>query len=67
MKEIEEYIESNTRLYEETKKEYEQTKSESERLRLKDKMDCYKYYVIGLQDAKHAFIKEMKKYIEEAK
>ena len=57
MKQIEEYIESNKKLLEECKKEYEAEKCESERLRLKNKMTAYEYYIMGLQDAK--------KYIEE--
>ena len=64
MKEIEYYIESNTKLYEETKKEYETKKVESEKLRLKNLMEGYKYYVLGLRDAKDFIIKDMKKYIE---
>lgn len=64
MKEIEYYIESNTKLYEETKKEYETTKVESEKLRLKNLMEGYKYYVLGLRDAKDFIIKDMKEYFE---
>ena len=64
MKEINEYIESNTRLYEEAKKEYEETQDESERLRLRNLMEGYKYYVLGLRDARDFIIKDMKEYIE---
>lgn len=59
MKQIEEYIESNTKLLEECKKEYKETKCESERLRLKNRITAYEYYIMGLKDAK--------KYIEEEK
>lgn len=57
MKQIEEYIESNKKLLEKCKKEYEMTSSESEKLRLKNNITMYEYYIEGLQDAK--------KYIEE--
>lgn len=59
MKQIEEYIESNTKLMEEREKEYEATSSESERLRLYNTITAYKYYIMGLQDAL--------RYIEEEK
>lgn len=57
MKQILEYIESNKKLLEEYKKEYEKTKCESEKLRLKNIMTAFEYYIKGLEDAK--------KYIEE--
>lgn len=57
MKQIEEYIESNKKLLEKCKKEYEMTSNESEKLKLKNDMTMYEYYIKGLQDAK--------KYIEE--
>lgn len=59
MKQIEEYIESNTKLLEKYEKEYEDTKCESEKLRLKNNITAFKYYIKGLVDAK--------KYIEEEK
>lgn len=59
MKQIEEYIESNTKLLEQCKKEYNETNSESEKLRLKNNITAYEYYIKGLEDAK--------KYIEEEK
>ena len=67
MKEINEYIESNTRLYEEAKKEYEETQDESEKLRIKLNIEAYKYYVIGLRDAKNFILADIKKYIESEK
>ena len=57
MKQIEKYIESNTKLMEETEKKLAQTKVESEKLRLQNQITAYKYYIMGLRDAK--------KYIEE--
>lgn len=59
MKQIEEYIESNKKLLEKCKKEYELTKSESERLRLKNNMTAYEYYIKGLEDAKKYILEEM--------
>lgn len=59
MKQIDYFIESNKKLLEEYKKEYENTKCESEKLRLKNKMTAFEYYIKGLEDAK--------KYIEEEK
>lgn len=44
-------------ILEKYKKEYEMTSSESEKLRLKNNITMYEYYIKGLQDAK--------KYIEE--
>ena len=59
MKQIEEYIESNKKLLEQCKKEYNETNVESEKLRLKNNITAYEYYIKGLEDAK--------KYIEEEK
>ena len=58
MKQIEEYIESNKKLLEECKKEYEMTTSESEKLRLKNKITMYDYYIKGLEDAKKYILEE---------
>lgn len=58
MKQIEEYIESNKKLLEECIKEYETTKSESEKLRLKNKMTAFEYYIKGLEDAKKYILEE---------
>lgn len=57
MKQIEEYIESNKKLLEKLKKEYDATKNAYERLRIKNNMTAYEYYIKGLEDAK--------RYIEE--
>lgn len=57
MNQIEEYIESNKELLEKCKKEYEMEKNEFEKLRIKNNMTAYEYYIKGLEDAK--------KYIEE--
>lgn len=59
MKQIEEYIESNKKMLEDCKRDYEKTSVESERLRIKNIMTAFEYYIKGLEDAK--------KYIEEEK
>lgn len=57
MKQVDYFIESNKKLLEKYKKEYENTKCESEKLRLKNNITAFEYYIKGLEDAK--------KYIEE--
>ena len=59
MKEIEYYIESNKKLMEQAEKEYRETENEYERLRLHEKIEIYRHYILGLQDAV--------KYIEKEK
>ena len=61
MKEIEYYIESNTKIMEEKIKQYENTdpENQSELLRLKWWIDKLESYIEGLRDAK--------KYIEKEK
>ena len=61
MKQIDYYIESNKKLLEETIKKFQETDAEEqEELRRLDKrIEIYRYYIKGLEDAK--------KYIEEEK
>ena len=65
MKEIKEYIESNTRLMKETEKKYKETENEFERLRLHEKIEIYRHYILGLQDAVKYIEKEMNEMIKE--
>lgn len=60
MKQIEEYIKSNKELLEKYKKEYEMTSSESEKLRIKNVMTAFEYYIKGLEDAKKYILEESK-------
>lgn len=64
MKEIDYYIEINTKLYEEAKKKYLHAKDKNEKIRFKSLMENYKYYVIGLKDAKDCIINDIEKYLE---
>lgn len=59
MKQIDYYIESNTRLLEEKMKEYEENECESDKLIIKDYITAYKYYIKGLEDAKKYILEEI--------
>lgn len=61
MKQIEEYIKSNKELLEKCKKEYKMTSSEAEKLRIKNNITMYEYYIKGLEDAKKYILEENKK------
>lgn len=58
MKQIEEYIKSNKELLEKCKKEYEMENNELEKLRIKNNMTAFEYYIKGLEDAKKYILEE---------
>ena len=61
MKQIDEYIESNTKLMQEEIDKFNEAdpNNETELLRIRMNIERYNYYILGLKDAK--------KYIEEEK
>ena len=60
MKEIEYYIESNTKLMQEKEKELKNTTNERVKEEILIMIERYKYYIMGLQDAKKYIESELK-------